>query len=211
MIIEFYGDSFSFDSYGWPSMLADRLSHKILNHSISVSSITETISLLRTRDTLGDIVCITISSPDRIYHPDYLIHPTLTSKSHTLIPKKHTVEFSDEIETAIKYYFAYLENDTNRSVRYECQFNWLLSFTNKFPNTKFVLLPCFESTNIIVDNYNSIITNPKLIDIWLKNKRGVPDVNHMTLLQNKQLADQLYELLINYDSNKSKIKDIIFK
>lgn len=211
MIIEFYGDSFSFDNHGWPSMLATKLSHKILNYSISASSIVETISLLKTRDKLGDIVCITISSPSRIYHPDYLIHPGLTEKSPSIITKKHKVGYSDEIKAAVKYYFAYLENDISRSVLYECQFNWLLNFTNKFPNTKFVLIPCFETTNIIVDKYNSIITSPELINVWLSNERGIPDVNHMTLRQNKYLADQLYELILNYDHNKSKITEIIFK
>ena len=210
-MIEFYGDSFSAVTHGWPSMLATRLSQEVSNHSITASSITETISLLRDKDSFGDIVCVTVSSPDRIYHPDYLIHTSLGSNKPSLIHRGLTNPANSELQTAIKYYYAYLENDVNRIVRYECQFNWLLNLTNKHPNTKFVLIPCFENSNILYEQFNAIITSPLLIDVWKINNRNIPDINHMTMKQNKQFADQLYELLLDYDSNKSKTVEISFK
>ena len=210
-MIEFYGDSFSADTHGWPSMLATKLSSDLNNHSVSASSITETIVSLKDKDSFGDIVCITVSSPDRIYHPDYLIHHSLTGDRPTIMQRGLVNSATKELESAIKYYYTYLENDINRTIRYECQFNWMLNLTNKHPNTKFLLIPCFENSNIVCEKFNAIITSPLLIDIWKSNSRSIPDVNHLTMKQNKQFADQVYQYLLDYDTHKSKTVKISFK
>lgn len=204
-MIEFYGDSFSVDTHGWPSILATKLSQDLINYSVSASSITETILSLKDKNSFGDIVCITVSSPDRIYHPDYLIHYSLSGVRPNVMQRTHTVLPTDELESAIKYYYTYLENDINRDVRYECEFNWFLNLTNKHPNTKFILIPCFELTNIVCEEFNGIITTPPLISHWKNQKH---EVNHISLLQNKKFADQLYDLILNYDTHKSKYVNI---
>ena len=210
-MIEFYGDSFSADTHGWPSMLATKLSSDLNNHSVSASSITETIVSLKDKDSFGDIVCITVSSPDRIYHPDYLIHHSLTGDRPTIMQRGLVNSGNKELESAIKYYYTYIENDINRTIRYECQFNWMLNLTNKHPNTKFLLIPCFANSNIVCEKFNAIITSPLLIDIWKTNSRSMPDVNHLTMKQNKQFADQIYQYLLDYDTHKSKTVKISFK
>ena len=219
-MIEFYGDSFSADTHGWPSILATKLSSDLNNHSVSASSITETIVSLKDKDSFGDIVCITVSSPDRIYHPNYLIHYslagdrpaiTLAGDRPAIMPRGLVNPPTKELESAVKYYYTYLENDINRNIRYECQFNWMLNLTNNHPNTKFILIPCFENSDIVCEKFNAIITSPVLIDIWKSNSRSMPDVNHLTIKQNKQFADQIYKLLVEYDANKSKTVKISFK
>lgn len=207
-MIEFYGDSFSADTHGWPSMLATKLSHDLINHSTISSSITETIICLKGKQSFSDIVCITISSPDRIYHPDFLINLSLSSGEPCLIPRKNCrapVSRYDELKNAIKFYYTYLDNDINRSIRYECEFNWLLNLTNNHVNTKFVLIPCFELTNIAYSEFNGIVITPPLINYY-KNKRS--DINHISPQQNKKFAEQLYDLLLDYDNNKSKYVNI---
>jgi hypothetical protein len=87
----------------------------------------------------------------------------------------------------------------------------MLNLTNKHPNTKFILIPCFENSNIVCEKFNAIITSPLLIDIWKNNTRNIPDVNHLTMKQNKQFADQIYQYLLDYDTNKSKTVKILFK
>ena len=217
-MIEFYGDSFSASSNGWPSMLATKLSLDYVNRSRAATSVTEAITSLQAKESFGDIVCVTVSSPDRIYHPDYLIHlslkgdlPSIVLRDPINTASSKFIKSIKEIETAVKYYMTYLENDVNRSIRYECQFNWLLNLTNKHPNTKFILIPCFEHCDIIVDNFNAVITTPPLADTWRSNGDNPYEVNHLTLKQNKQFADQVYELLLNYDANKSKTVEISFK
>jgi hypothetical protein len=146
-----------------------------------------------------------------MYHPDYLIDHSLTGARPTILQRGLVNSASKELESAIKYYYTYLENDINRTIRYECQFNWMLNLTNKHPNTKFILIPCFENSNIVCEKFNAIITSPLLIDIWKNNTRNIPDVNHLTMKQNKQFADQMYQYLLDYDTNKSKTVKISFK
>ena len=207
-MIEFYGDSFSSDSYGWPGMLAKKLSHDLINHSIAGSSITETIMLLKQHVSFGDIVCITISEPNRLYHPDYFIYKSLKRKKTSCTLKNPLNSRDEEVVAAVVNYYDLLDIKDSREIMYECQVNWLLTLTNKYVNTKFILIPAFAKPNTFIDNYNAVITTPSLIDFWRSIDIVKYEENHFTLNQNKQIADQLYDIIMDYDSKKSTMVNI---
>lgn len=212
-MIEFYGDSFSADTHGWPSMLASKLSLDLINKSISGSSITETIKILKEKNSFGDVVCITVSSPDRLYHSEYFIQPGKQTNKLDLDLKKYIyrrnpkIIQNKELATAVKYYYTELENEVTRNITYECQFNWFLNLTNNHPNTKFVIIPCFELTSVVCKQYNAIITSPVLTEV-LDSSKMTPNANHMDIKQNNKLSCQLYDLILDYDNNKSKYAHI---
>lgn len=211
-MISFYGNSLSFATHGWPSMLAKKLNMPLENFSRPAESITEAIFNLRKKESFGEVVCVTISTPERIYHPDYLIYKSLRKKNPRVMDKRPVMPKKIDIDTmkeAVNQYYTYIDNPENQEILYEMMINWMLTLTNNHPKTKFILIPAYKKPTLLQKEFNAVITYPCFIDVLLEmwSKNGGVDLgtNHFSIAQNKKIADMMYELIVNYDTYRSSI------
>jgi hypothetical protein len=76
MKILFLGDSYSVNYEGWPSRVVNILNAKAVNHSRAASSLNYMFTKLdhALKYEFYDIVIATITSGDRVFHSDKIIH-----------------------------------------------------------------------------------------------------------------------------------------
>ena len=209
MKILFVGDSFSNSEsdniLGYPAILAKKLNAEMTNHSRACSSLN--YMFLKLEHALQtenyDVVVATVTSGIRMHHRDILIHSGF--------PQYNDGTLLTGIEKeAVKLFYEYLWDDDN-TIIIEKLFQYAMStLTLKYPNTKFIFLPCFNEwvSDIPAGNYAFIYPNLMLAALEDKEsqKKEVAGINanrlnHMTFDQNIKLAEQLFSIINNYTFN----------
>lgn len=202
MKIVFFGDSFSVNQEGWPGMVVEQLGCDWQNYSMSGSSLDYCYMILNDyfeKNPEPDVVVITVTSSDRIYHDDHVI----------LASGAFTYEFKPapkEIRRAAEDYYTYLHSGMITQIRAQMFYNALSMFTLQHPKVKFIILPCFEPFgNTIHGNY--VATGPRLMnfselepDLMAQEARGetTDRNNHLTRTQNEDLAKAVVDMINNY-------------
>ena len=108
MLILFVGDSYSANHEGWPSMIVDHYNADYINESMPGGSLNYMFSKLefQLRKQLPDIVILTITSSDRIFHPDMIIYGGG-------IRRNDGIEVDENIKKLIEQYYLYISNNEN--------------------------------------------------------------------------------------------------
>lgn len=212
MKIVFFGDSFSVNQEGWPGMVVEKLSCDWENYSKAGSSLDYCYMILNDyfeKNPEPDVVAITVTSSDRLYHDDHLILASgAFTYNHDPAPK--------EIRKAAEDYYTYLHSGMITQIRARMFYNALAMFTLQHPAVKFIILPCFEPFgNTIYGNY--VATGPRLMnfselspDLMAKEATGetTDRNNHLTRTQNRDLAAAVVKMIDNYTYGKTSHFDL---
>jgi hypothetical protein len=211
MNILFLGDSYSSSSNdlndrheGWPAKVTEILNAKAVNFSQAGSSLNYTFTKLDSafKDQFYDVVIITVTSGDRIFHSDKMISSGF--------PRYNTGKLiTGKEREAIDLFYTWVWDSRNSEINAQIFQLAMTAFSLLHPKTKFIFLPAFNSwTTSDVGNY--VYTNPKLIHFSLLD----PDsqkleilglesnrLNHLTKQQNKDLANQIVAIINQYNFN----------
>ena len=214
MKILFLGDSYSVNHEGWPSRVVNILNAKAVNHSRAASSLNYMFTKLdhALKYEFYDIVIATITSGDRVFHSDKIIHAGFPQYNDgTPITGKE--------RKAIDLFYTYLWDSQNGCINEQIFQLAMTTISLLHPKTKFIFLPAFsEWKSSSVGNY--VYTHPRLIDISFLDSEsqrmeaeGLPTtrLNHLTKKQNNDLADQIITMINQYNFNSATLYDLNLK
>lgn len=204
MKILFLGDSYSCTNRGWPSRVTQALNATAVNHSRAASSLNYMFTKLDSELALKfyDIVIVTITSGDRLFHRDKIISAR-RRQYHDGTP------MVGKEQKAVDLFYAYLWDSQNRDINAQVFQLAMTAISLLHPKTKFVFLPAFDVwKNLTVGNY--VYTYPRLLDfsyLDMKSQKVEEEglttnrLNHLTEKQNIDLADQIVDMINQYDFN----------
>jgi len=204
MKILFLGDSFSCNQEGWPSRIANTLNAQSTNHSRAGSSLNYMFQKLdhALKYEFFDVVIATITSGDRIFHRDKIIHGGFPQYNDG------TPMVGRERE-AVDLFYTYLWDDQNNFINDQLFQLAMTSISLMHPKTKFIFLPAFsEWKSMNVGNY--AYTYLRLLEFSFLDSEsqrmevaGLPTarLNHFTKKQNDDLADQIVTIINQYNFN----------
>lgn len=204
MKILFLGDSYSEAHNGWPSKVSESLNAESANFSRGASSLNYLFTKLdyELKNNFYDVVICTITSGDRLFHRDKLIHGGF--------PQYHDgTPLVDREKEAIKLFYTYLWDSQNGLINEQVFQLAMSAISLLHTDTKFIFLPAFGSwEHVPVGNY--AYTNPRLAEFSELDTRsqqlefnGKPStrLNHLTLQQNNDLANCIVDMIKQYDFN----------
>lgn len=213
MKIAFFGDSFSGDDAGYPNRISKHFNCIHENHSQPAAGPLHTYMKLRDRflsnTDLPDVVIVTISHSDRLFHDTYLI------RSNGAVDNNFNPA-PDDFNEAVSMYYSKLFSTEGSKLMHELYCKSLAQFSLDHPTTKFIFLPCFDSfTGSILGNY--AVTGPRLMnfaeidmDIQLREFNGEHlRNNHLNEKFNKNLANIIIREIERYRYGKIKVVDIL--
>lgn len=200
------GDSYStnYSDLSWPAIVDKHFDCTSINLSRPASSLNYSYNLLtrELKTTHYDVVIFALTSSDRLYHKDYLIHGGF--------PQHHDgTPVNDNIKKVIKDFYVHLYDIDNTHITWDIFCHGLASVSLEFPSTKFIFIPAFHEF-IKINIGNCVITNSRLLDFSMLDKiahdaeyRGVPAVrnNHLSFKQNNSLANYVIDSIENYEYN----------
>jgi hypothetical protein len=211
VLILFVGDSYSANYDGWPSVIVNHYNADYINESMPGSSLNYMFSKLENqlKKNLPDVVIITITSGDRLFHPDMIIFGSEVHDNGTGVDKK--------IRKAVDQYYHYIYSSVNSDITSRIFNLAMASFTVKYPSIKFIILPCFHNwQHTACGNY--VAFTPRLMEFSLRDEvahknevAGIPAVrnNHLSYKQNINLANIIIEEINSYKfTNNVKIRKI---
>jgi hypothetical protein len=149
-----------------------------------------------------DVVIVTITSGDRLFHSD---------KTITAFRPQYNdgTPMVGQEQKAVDLFYAYLWDSQNRDINGQVFQLAMTAVSLLHPKTKFVFLPAFnEWKKLTIGNY--VYTYPKLLEfsyLDIKSQRmeeaGLTTnrLNHLTEKQNTDLADQIVAVINQYDFN----------
>lgn len=197
------GDSYAttYSELGWGSLIKNHLKCHVDNRSLPgtgiIYSYNQLTNALKYNDY--DVVIVVITSADRPYHRNILIHGGF--------PKYNDgTPVSDEIKQAIKSYYLHLYDNENSQITNSMFCRSLAQISLERPNTKFIFLPAFDQFEKL-EKGNYVVTGPRLLHYSMLDKeshdaevRGelVEKLNHLTFLQNETLTNYIIEFINNY-------------
>ena len=206
MKILFLGDSYSSNDSGWPSQVAQALSATAINHSLAGSSLNYMFTKLDSElnDKFYDIVIVTITSGDRLFHSDKLIVPG-SSRYNDGTP------IVGKERKAIDFFYTHVWDLRNGNITGQLFQLAMSTFSLVYPKTKFVFLPAFSDwENHSIGNY--VYTYPRLLyasQLDTKSQKMEQEglitnrLNHLSENQNTDLADQMVAMINQYNFNSA--------
>jgi hypothetical protein len=206
MKILFLGDSYSNNDSGWPLQVTQALNATSVNLSRAGSSLNYMFTKLdaELEKNFYDVVIVTITSGDRLFHGDKII------TSGNPIYNDGTPIVGDE-RKAIDLFYTYLWDRQNRDINGRIFQLAMTTISLVHPKTKFIFLPAFDEwKRSSIGNY--VYTYPKLLHasyLDMKSQKmeeqgSITDrLNHLTKNQNTDLADQIVRMINYYDFNSA--------
>lgn len=208
MKILFVGDSYStnYNEVSWPANVEKHFKCKSKNLSKPASSLNYIYNSLieELKNNTYDVVVITTTSSDRIYHSKMLIHSQFPQN-------KDGSPVSDEIKQSIDLYYKNLYDKENQDIHWNIFCRGILHLTLEFPNVKFIIVNAFEFFDYY-DKGNCVVIDEQIIEFSLLDRHGhrtetlgkfsKDRYNHLTVLQNRTLALHINRFIEEYEFGK---------
>ena len=182
--INFCGDSFcrKASAEGWPRILATALNAEIVGLGKSGSAVEHAI---RSFDTQADYTVFCWTEPHRLYHPDYPISFARAEAEQNI----------NLVYKAAYEYYKYLHDTDLTEKRYVRDLYWFDTQCLNEYEGKAIHLFCFECLYEFSNGVTFFHPLNLRRDVPFAMNNSAEVANHLTVEQNKQLADELYECL----------------
>lgn len=212
MKIAVFGDSFSaWDEKephlnGYIKQIVDHYNAECINESLSGSSLMfslEKIFRLFKTET-PDVVIFTCTAVGRLYFAgDFYC-----SNDRKVIgfQKKPALPI---IQQAADLYYRHIWSGNRENIEWNMFAQTIANFTLEYPNTKFILLPCFD--NFLLTRYGNYMVMNSYLFIYSKidtkelnleiTGQGGNRLHHLSYSQNTDLKNILINVIDNYSLN----------
>ena len=168
------------------------------------------LSLELERNNIYDVVIFVITSTDRLYHSEYILHGGF--------PQHFDGKpVSKAIKRSIESYYTYLYDVASNDIACKIYMHALTSLSLEYPNTKFIFIPAFNNINFRFKNGNCVITDKRLLDYSMLDVvahqmeflgKPIERNNHLTYRQNQTLAETIIKIIENYKFNEIEYKTL---
>ena len=131
----------------WCGRLLDDLSSPILSSGLGGSCLYDSIAKWENdpyKHTY-DFVLWSLTWHDRLYTSEHFKPVFLARAERRPIPESNIPDVNyNDIDHGIDLYYKYFYYDNQQRFYHEQSIRWILSLPEKYPNTKFIFLPCTE-------------------------------------------------------------------
>lgn len=209
------GDSYAtnYSPLSWTAIIDKHFSADTFNMAKPATSFYysfNNLSLELERNNIYDVVIFVITSTDRLYHSEYILHGGF--------PQHFDGKpVSKEIKRSLEFYYTYLYDNSSDAIASRIYSHALASVSLEYPNTKFIFIPAFNNDFFRLKSGNCVITSKRLLDYSMLDEKshklefyGKPSErnNHLTFRQNQTLADNVINIIENYKFNEIEYKTL---
>lgn len=202
----FLGDGFSTDytAASWPCVLTSMMGWHSVNHSRPCTSFSWSFLLLHqllSESMDYHTVIFTVTSMDRLYHTDLILHRGFPTKWDGTSMDSQVVE-------ALDRYYHCLYDPKWATLGWIMAQHALASLSLQYPDLRFVIIPAFNSEiNRGIPRANMVVMGPRLMDFSMldhrshqREQQGLETDRHchLTVRQNQCLAVQIAQVLADY-------------
>ena len=207
------GDSYAvnFSELYWTAIIEKQFDCEVENHALPASSVSYSYKKLThaLKKNKYDVVIVALTSADRPYHRNMLIHGGFPQYNDG-------TPVSKEIQKAIQSYYVHLYDIENTVITHSMFCRALAQLSLEYMQTKFIFLPAFDEFEKVRVG-NCVITNQRLIHYSMLDQEGhaaevrgecVEKPNHLTFFQNQTLANYIITFINDYIFGRIVYKNI---
>lgn len=198
------GDSYAtnYSTLSWTSIVENHFNCTAINHGRPNSSLNYSYEKLTNSliNEVYDVVIFALTHAERLYHRDMLITGGFPQYNNG-------TPVTENIKQAINDYYLHLYDPQNIIISNNIFCRAISQLSLDYPTTKFIFIPAFtefEKVNV----GNCIVTSKKLMHYSMLDAEGhalevqgklSKKHNHLTILQNKTLANYIIDFINNYE------------
>lgn len=206
MKILILGDSYAENKHdlSWVNLIVQNYNAICTNFSRAASSFYYSFDSMVSQLSVKkyDVVILVITSMDRFYHKDYILHRGYPQKNDgSPVP--------EIVKTSLESFYTHCYDMSSTYIAKKIAIHALSSVSLQYPNTKFIFISAFENETNLLKTGNCVLTTNRLLDYSMLDKiahkkeflgQEVENrFNHLTVYQNKTLAKNITNFIDNFE------------